>query len=174
MNGAGKTRRPTLARQLEPRPPWQLQAARKRNTTTSQVAGAAAGCILSPRSRVPITIEGFRRLALSLPDVVEAQHMGHPDFRVGGRIFATLGSPDPDWGMIQLPPELQEALVEAQPKIFRPVKGAWGLRGATNVCLRAASVAALRPAMALARAHVASKAARKKPAPNPRAAQRPK
>lgn len=122
---------------------------------------------------MPITIDGFRRLALSLPDVVEAQHMGHPDFRVGGRIFATLGSPDPDWGMVQLPPELQEALVDAQPEIFRPVKGAWGLGGATNVCLRAATVAALRPAMALAREHVTTKASRKTAAATPRAAKRP-
>jgi len=49
---------------------------------------------------VPLTLDGFRRLALSLPGVVENAHMGHPDFRVGGRIFATLCAPDPEWGMV--------------------------------------------------------------------------
>ena len=122
---------------------------------------------------MPITIDGFRRLALGLPGVVEAQHMGHPDFRVGGRIFATLGSPDPDWGMVQLTPELQEALVHAQPKIFTPVKGGWGRGGATNVSLRAATVTALRPALALAHEYVASKASRKTRVSSPRAAERP-
>ena len=57
-----------------------------------------------------MTPDSFRRLALTMPEAVEAGHMGHPDFRVGGRIFATLGHPDEDWAMVKLTPEQQEAL----------------------------------------------------------------
>ena len=92
-------------------------------------------------------VDDFRRLALSLPDVVEAAHMGHPDFRANGRIFATLGAPDAEWGMVKLTPEQQDAFVHAAPKVFQPVKGGWGRGGATNVRLSAASEKTLRPAM---------------------------
>jgi hypothetical protein len=68
--------------------------------------------------------------------------MGHADFRVAGRIFATLGWPDDDWGMVKLTPEEQALRIEAQPAIFKPVKGGWGLRGNTNVLLEAAGEAA--------------------------------
>lgn len=90
---------------------------------------------------------GFRRLALSLPEAVEAGHMGHPDFRVGGRIFATLGYPDGAWAMVKLLPDQQEALVAADPLAFAPVKGAWGRGGATLVRLRKAKVGAVRTAL---------------------------
>ena len=53
---------------------------------------------------MPLTVAGFRRVALSLPEVTEEAHMGHPDFRVRGRIFATLGAPDAEWGMVKLTP----------------------------------------------------------------------
>ena len=59
-----------------------------------------------------MTPDGFRRLALSLPEAIESAHMGHPDFRVGGRIFATLGSPDSSHGMVKLKPD-QQAKVKA-------------------------------------------------------------
>ena len=59
-----------------------------------------------------ITRDGFRRLALSLPEATESAHMGHPDFRVRGKIFATLGSPDDGWGMVKLTPEQQDAFVQ--------------------------------------------------------------
>ena len=52
--------------------------------------------------------------------------MAHPDFRVRGKIFATLGYPDESWGMVKLAPEEQEVLVAAEPAVFVPVKGAWG------------------------------------------------
>ena len=68
----------------------------------------------------------FRRIALALPEVVEGSHQGHADFRVGNRIFATLGYPDDDWGMVKLTPEQQSMVVEAEPEIFRPVPGGWG------------------------------------------------
>ena len=97
-----------------------------------------------------MTIEGFRRLALSLPEATEGSHMGHADFRVGNKIFATLGYPDGGWGMVKLTPEQQEAVVSAEPAVFAPVKGGWGRRGATSVLLRAARVRSLRVALAAA------------------------
>jgi hypothetical protein len=63
----------------------------------------------------------FRRVALSLPGVIEGSHQGHADFRAGKRIFATLGYPDQEWGTLMLTPEQQSVLVEAEPDIFRPV-----------------------------------------------------
>jgi hypothetical protein len=106
---------------------------------------------------VSLTADAFRRMALSLPDVAEEAHMGHPDFRVRGRIFATLGAPDEAWGMVKLTPEQQYAFVESAPEVFTPVKGGWGLRGATNVRLRAASARTLRPALVTAWRNVAPK-----------------
>jgi hypothetical protein len=76
--------------------------------------------------------------------------MGHPDFRVGGRIFATLGYPRSGWGMVRLTPEQQELFVRAQPAAFAPVKGGWGRMGATNVRLRIAKKAAVREALTIA------------------------
>lgn len=73
--------------------------------------------------------------------------MGHPDFRVGGKIFATLGGPDPEWGMVSLTPDEQELFVELDPEGFRPVKGGWGRKGATNVRLKSARKAVVRDAL---------------------------
>lgn len=61
--------------------------------------------------------------------------MSHPDFRVGGRIFATLGYPDEAWAMVKLFPDQQAALIAADPKTFSPVKGAWGRQGCTSIRL---------------------------------------
>ena len=97
----------------------------------------------------------FRRLALSLPEAREAGHMGHPDFRVGGRIFATLGYPDQAWGMVKLTPEQQEAFVEAKPTVFVAVKGGWGRKGATNVGLGPAGAKEVQLALATAWRNVA-------------------
>src|ERR1700680_3619928 len=91
----------------------------------------------------------FRKIALSLPGVIEGSHQGHADFRVGKRIFATLGYPDQDRGMVKLTPEQQSVLVEAEPDIFRPVPGGWGKRGSTNVRLAAADQATLQRALTL-------------------------
>jgi hypothetical protein len=73
-----------------------------------------------------MTARDFREIALSFPEAIESAHMSHPDFRVGGRIFATLGYPDEEWGMIKLTAEEQRKFVQANPDMFRPVKGAWG------------------------------------------------
>ncbi|HXK10647.1 MAG TPA: MmcQ/YjbR family DNA-binding protein [Vicinamibacteria bacterium] len=102
-----------------------------------------------------MTSDGFRRLALSLPEAFEAGHMGHPDFRVGGRIFATLGYPDGRWGMVKLTPEQQEAFVAADKGAFAPVEGAWGRRGATSVRLKNAKAKTLRTALTVAWRNVA-------------------
>jgi hypothetical protein len=96
-----------------------------------------------------MTADGFRRLALSMPEASEGFHMGHPDFRVGGKIFATLW-PDGGWGMVKLTPDQQEAFVSAEPAVFAPVPGGWGRGGATRVELRAARTASLRTALAAA------------------------
>jgi hypothetical protein len=94
-----------------------------------------------------MTAQDFRRIALSFPEVVEAAHMGHPDFRVKNRIFATLGYPGRGWGMVKLTPEQQEWLVRAQPGTFSPVPGAWGRVGYTNVRLRPAHKGIVREAL---------------------------
>jgi hypothetical protein len=99
----------------------------------------------------------FRLIALSLPGVIEGSHHGHADFRVGKRIFATLGYPDKDWGMVKLIPEQQSVLVEAEPDIFRPVPGGWGRQGSTNVRLAAADQVTLQSALNLAWGNVAPK-----------------
>jgi hypothetical protein len=103
-----------------------------------------------------MTADAFRRLALSLPEAVEAEHMGHPDFRVRGKIFATLG-PDEAWGMVKLTPAQQGLLIQAEPKMFRPVPGGWGRRGATQVVLEAATKKAVQPVLAQAWRNVAPK-----------------
>ena len=77
--------------------------------------------------------------------------MAHPDFRVGGRIFATLGYPDEGWAMVSLTPEQQEELVRTEPAVFVPVKGGWGRKGATNVRLKKARKGIVQQALAAAR-----------------------
>jgi len=94
-----------------------------------------------------MTADQFRRLALGLPGVSEKAHMAHPDFRVGGKIFATLGAPNEMWGMVKLTPEQQQRFVRENPRVFVPVKGAWGSQGCTNVCLKPATKAIVSPAM---------------------------
>jgi hypothetical protein len=97
-----------------------------------------------------MTADDFRRIALEMPEAVEASHMAHPDFRVGGKIFATLGYPKVDIGMVKLTPEQQREFVLAEPEIFAPVPGGWGLRGATHVRLKKADPDSVRPALAAA------------------------
>jgi len=104
-----------------------------------------------------MTPDGFRRLALALPEAVESAHMGHPDFRVGGKIFATLGYPDGDWGMVKLTPEQQELFMRVAPEVFVPAKGAWGRAGSTTVQLKRVAAATLHDAMAAAWRNVAPK-----------------
>src|ERR1700751_4078932 len=99
----------------------------------------------------------FRRIALTLPEAVEGAHQGHADFRVGKRIFATLGYPGEAGGMVKLTREQQAMLVEAEPDIFRPVPGGWGKSGSTNVRLANADPKTLQSALLMAWRNVAPK-----------------
>jgi hypothetical protein len=103
-----------------------------------------------------MTVDDFRRIALALPGAVESSHMGTVDFRAG-RIFATLGYPDSDFGMVKLSPERQEMLIAAEPAIFQPVKGGWGAKGATLLRLTACDEATATGALTSAWRGVASK-----------------
>jgi hypothetical protein len=80
-----------------------------------------------------MTPNEFRKLALSFPKAIESAHMHHPDFRIAGRIFATLGYPDERSAMVKLSVEEQKEFVRNHPGVFTPVKGAWGRQGATNI-----------------------------------------
>jgi hypothetical protein len=86
-----------------------------------------------------MTIKDFRRIALSLEGAEEGSHMGNPDFRVGGRIFATLASARQGYGNLMLTPEQQAAFVAEAPEVFLPVHGGWGRMGATHIRLEAAT-----------------------------------
>ena len=99
----------------------------------------------------------FRKAALALPGVIEGAHHGHADFRVGKRVFATMGYPDDTWGMVKLTPDQQAMLVDAEPAMFRPVPGAWGKNGSTNVKLAKIDQVTLRSALAMAWRNVAPK-----------------
>jgi hypothetical protein len=81
----------------------------------------------------------FRRIALSLPGAEESSHMGAPDFRVGGRIFATLASQRQGYGNLMLGLEQQAAFVEDAPDVFVPIAGGWGRMGMTHIRLAAAN-----------------------------------
>ena len=80
----------------------------------------------------------FRRRALAFPEALEGAHMGHADFRVGGRIFATLGSPDAGSAAVMLSPQDQHHLMHDYPRVFTPAAGKWGASGSTVIALRAA------------------------------------
>ena len=86
-----------------------------------------------------MTIHDFRRIALSFEDAEESSHMGAADFRVGGRIFATLASAKQGYGNLMLTPEQQASFVEEMPEVFLPVHGGWGRMGATHIRLAAAT-----------------------------------
>lgn len=77
----------------------------------------------------------FRRIALSFEGAEEGSHMGAADFRVGGRIFATLASVSEGYGNLMLTPEHQSAFIAERPDLFLPIHGGWGKMGATHICL---------------------------------------
>ena len=96
---------------------------------------------------MPSTPADFRRLALALPQTEQRRHMNHPDFRVAGKIFATLGYPNKERGMVRLTPVQQEQFVASYPAAFSPVNGAWGRQGCTSVFLGKATKRALKEAI---------------------------
>lgn len=92
----------------------------------------------------------FRRIALSFEGAEEASHMGNPDFRVGGKIFATLASQAQGYGNLKLTLEQQAAFVEELPEVFLPIAGGWGRMGMTHIRLAAASEDVLAGALQVA------------------------
>jgi hypothetical protein len=94
-----------------------------------------------------MTVDDFRRLALSLDGAEERSHMSHPDFRVGKKIFATLSYPNEEWAMVKLTPEQQDNYMRAAPEAFEPCSGVWGRRGATHVRLKTAKKTMVRKAL---------------------------
>src|SRR5204863_6478684 len=89
----------------------------------------------------------FRAAALRVPGAVEASHMNHPDFRVNGKIFASLGYPDEACGMVRLTLDGQRSFMKKSPAAFKPCSSAWGERGATNVHLASVSPGTLSEAL---------------------------
>jgi hypothetical protein len=112
-----------------------------------------------------MTVDDFRRIALSFEGAEEGSHMGSPDFRVGGRIFATLAHQSLGHGNLMLTPEHQASFVEELPEVFLPVAGGWGRNGATHIRLAAAHEDILEGALRTAwklRVQKNAKPARKK------------
>jgi hypothetical protein len=104
-----------------------------------------------------MTSNEFRELALSFPESIESAHMHHPDFRVAGKIFATLGYPDEGFAMVKLSPDEQNEFVRRSPAVFATAKGAWGRQGSTTVHLPSATIDIVREALATAWRNTAPK-----------------
>jgi len=116
-----------------------------------------------------MNVADFRRIALSLPGAEESSHMGQPDFRVDGRIFATLASAKQGYGNLMLTLEQQTAFVEEMPEVFLPIPGGWGRMGMTHIRLAEASEDVLCGALHTAwklRVEKNTKTGKKKRAPN--------
>lgn len=96
-----------------------------------------------------MTPDNFRRIALKMSDATEGAHMGHPDFRANGKIFATL-YPDGASGMVKLTPDQQQDFLRADALAFTPASGAWGRQGCTTVRLDSVEEDMLGEAMTLA------------------------
>ena len=99
---------------------------------------------------MPTTVADFRRHALDLAGVTEGAHMGHPDFRLNNRIFATLSMQDEGCGVLKLSPEQQQTFIAELPNVFEPVFGGWGRMGLTLIHLAAADQDLLAGALATA------------------------
>ena len=108
-------------------------------------------------------------MALQIPGALEASHMRHPDFRIAGKIFATLGYPNKDWAMVKLTPEQQRKFIEKAPTVFRACNGAWGRDGATNVDLAQAKLSIVRAALEAAAKNVVLKKQKRTPNVQPSA-----
>jgi hypothetical protein len=106
-----------------------------------------------PSTKRLLSTEDFRRFALSLDGAEESSHMGAADFRVGGRIFATLAAQAQGYGNLMLTPAMQADFVAEAPEIFLPVHGGWGRMGVTHIRLAAADEATLLGALRTAYRH---------------------
>lgn len=96
-------------------------------------------------------------MALEIPGAIESAHGNHPDFRLGGKVFASLGYPDDRHAMVKLTPEQQQSFIEEAPEVFAPCAGAWGRQGATSVLLEFAKTGSLQTALEMATRNVSSK-----------------
>src|SRR4051794_35959416 len=103
-----------------------------------------------------VTADEFRSLALDLPEAAEGAHMGHADFRVRNKVFASLG-PGEAWGMVKLTSDQQASFVRTEPAVYQPFPGAWGRRGCTRVELAAAQELTVRHALRAAWRNTAPK-----------------
>ena len=103
-----------------------------------------------------MTIDEFRDAALKVTGAIEAAHMNHPDFRVNGRIFASLGYPDDGSGMVKLTLLQQRSFMKESPETFAPCAGAWGKQGATSVHLASAKKRILTKALRAAALNILS------------------
>jgi hypothetical protein len=99
------------------------------------------------KKQAGMTAADFKRLALSLEGAQEGSHMGAVDFRVGGRIFATLASVGQGYGNLMLTPDEQAVFVEELAEVFVPIAGGWGRMGMTHIVLAKASEDVLRGAL---------------------------
>ncbi|MFZ0301794.1 MAG: MmcQ/YjbR family DNA-binding protein [Terracidiphilus sp.] len=97
-----------------------------------------------------MTSNDFRRIALSFEGAKEGSHMGATDFRVGGRIFATLASVKAGYGNLMITPELQAEFIAERPELFLPIHGGWGRMGMTHIHLAVADEDSLRGALSTA------------------------
>jgi len=109
------------------------------------------------------SVKDFRRIALELEGAIESAHMGHPDFRAYGRIFATIQH-DPQWGGLMLTPDEQQRFMADCPGGFKPASGAWGLAGATLVHFGSVGEDMLGEALTCCWQNAAAKAKSRKPA----------
>jgi hypothetical protein len=112
------------------------------HSTLTPHASAAKGSFMNAND--------FRELALGFDDTEESSHMSAPDFRVGGRIFATLAHEHLGFGNLMLSPELQHSLIAEAPEVFLPVSGGWGRRGITHIRLAEATPQQLLKGLQLA------------------------
>lgn len=118
-----------------------------------------------------MTAADFRRIALGLPETVEGSHFKQPDFRVGGKIFATLALESEGYGVLLLSPEDQAGMVEDEPEVFSPVPGGWGRKGSTRVSLAHVAPDILEAALKAAWRRKAPKRLLRASLPNPKGIQ---
>jgi hypothetical protein len=129
----------------------------------------------SSKSKIASQISLFRKLALSLEGAIESAHMGHPDFRLNNRIFATLSYQDKGFGVLKLTPEQQESFVAERPECFSPVHGGWGRSGMTFLHLEQAEEALIEGALATAYRNLQKRQSQKKsPASSSPSAKQPR
>jgi hypothetical protein len=106
--------------------------------------------------------DDFRKLALEISGAIESSHMNHPDFRIEGKVFASLGYPDDHHGMVRLTPEQQAAMISETSAVFASCAGAWGRQGSTKVTLDPASPVLVRTALETAARNIAEKQTRRR------------